>query len=283
MLYLYKVFQGLAMNLPIKMAYSLATFLGCVYYFLFPKDRRALEANLSIVTGDRPGTRKLKKCVRNVFVNFAKYLVDFLRFEKIDGKFIEKNVRVFGRENLDKALEKGKGVVLLSSHLGNWELGGTVLAKMGYDMHAIVLPHADPKVNSFFDRQRGLSGLHQIYLGSGLKKCVSVLKKNSVLAILGDRDFTNNGNLVNFFGREAKMPKGAAFFSVKTGAPVVAGFLVRDPDDKFSMFLDGPVGLCGDAAASGDLSSCVKACSAIIEKYVSRYPDQWYVFRKVWG
>ncbi|MCQ9207366.1 MAG: lysophospholipid acyltransferase family protein [Omnitrophica bacterium] len=284
MLYaLFRIGRRLAMFLSPRAGYNVATAVGDIFYCFAKEDRKNLWHNLKIATGisDR---RLLRKYTKNIFRNFAKCLVDFFRFEKMDSNYMRTHISVAGKENLDRALAKGKGVIALSAHLGNWEMGAAAVTNLGYAFCQIALEHGDKRIDDFFARQRAFPGIKAIAPGSAqLKNCFKILKKNGILAIASDRDLTNNGISVNFCGRDAIMPKGAAAFSLKTGAPIVPTFLVRrGSGPNYDLIFDKPIEGKATGDKDADIRSIMKNCLSTLEAYVKRFPDQWCVFQKIW-
>ncbi len=278
---IYRFGQFLALSLPLNAVYSVATFLARLQYSFSRKDRLIVYGNLRAIFPDKD-EEEISRLAKEVFVNFAKYLVDFFRFEKIDSKFLAENVKVTGRENLDEALKGGKGVIALSAHIGNYELGGAVISLIGYKFNAVALDHDNKLINDFFIGQRTRTGVQVISLRSALRSCFEALSKGEVLALLGDRDFSNHGIVTDFFGKRTMIPKGPAAFSVKIGAPIVPGFLLRMPDDTFELRFDKPISYRATGNREADEKKILRLCVKVIEDYIRRYPSQWYMFRRFW-
>ncbi|MBN1527069.1 MAG: hypothetical protein JW919_05775, partial [Candidatus Omnitrophica bacterium] len=152
--FLYRLGHFVSVSFPLRVTYGFASAFARAYYYISISDRRAVLSNLRTVLGDGASDRDIERMAKDVFKNFAKYLVDFFRFSKVDRDYIDKFVRVEGRQNIEKGLANGKGSILLSAHIGNWELGGIAVSLLGYPMNAVVLPHQNKKVNEFFTRQR---------------------------------------------------------------------------------------------------------------------------------
>jgi Kdo2-lipid IVA lauroyltransferase/acyltransferase len=174
-------------------------------------------------------------------------------------------------------------VIMLSAHIGNWELGGQALSLLRQPLMAVVLTHQNKKINDFFTRQRSVANMKPVEIGLSLRKCYELLKKNGMLAVLGDRDFSKNGFVMPFFGKNALIPKGPAVFSRRLGAAIVPCFMIREKDDSFRLIMDPP--MLPDMNEEEDLAikKLTERCTATIESYVKRYPTQWYVFREVWN
>ncbi|MBD3380546.1 MAG: hypothetical protein GF408_08835 [Candidatus Omnitrophica bacterium] len=280
--YFYIAGFWLAKHIPLRVSYVIAELIARIYYMFARANHEAIRSNLKVVLGDDISDQRVKKHTLNIFRNFSKYLVDFFRFYEFDERSIERYVRINGLDILKKAMKDGKGAVLVGLHIGNWELGGAIVAALGFPFTVIALEHTDKKINDFFNRQRSINKMHIIPPGPRIKKCFQVLRDNKVLGVVGDKDYTNSGLLVDFFGRKALLPKGPAVFSLKTGAPLIFCALIRNPDDTFTLNFEGPVGLDPSGDIKKDVPELMSKYIAIFEEYIRAYPDQWYAFEKIW-
>ena len=280
---LYRIGYFLVNSRPLNFSYGLASFLSGTCYLACRRDRESVIKNLETIRGGRTDRRLLEKMAREVYKNFAKYLVDFFRFSRIDNEYLKKFIKVKGVHNIDAALAKGKGVILLSAHIGNWELGGSVVSMTGYPLSAVVLPHSNKKIDAFFRNQRLIGKFNPIEIGAAVKECYRVLRANKLLALLGDRDFTKNGLMIDFFGKKTLFPKGPAAFAYRLGSAIVPTLIVREPGDTFRMTFEEPI--LADLQKTEDeaVLELTKRCASIIESYVGRYPTQWYVFKDMWS
>lgn len=285
---LYRFGQFIALNLPIKLAYAIGVFLSDIRYLYAAQDKREVYKNLQAIFPEK-SNRQIKEIRRRMFRNFSKYLVDFFRFSKYNREYIRRNITIENVHYLDEVLSQKKGAVVLTAHIGNWELGGIVIAELGYPFWAVALPHKHKKVNSFFNAQRQQHGVKIIPANLAVRQCFSVLKNNGFIALLGDRDFSKEGGVVvNFFGRETFLPKGPAAFSIKTASPIVAGFMLRNPDDTFTLRFEKPIqfkipeGPNSEAREKQFVKELTIQYKMIIEDYIRKYPDQWYMFRQFW-
>ena len=277
---LYKLGQFLSLNLPINFSYSIASFVAILRYFFCRADRNAVVKNLRVIFPNED-IRILRQYAKEVFINFGKYLVDFFRFSKIDEQYLKKYVTIEGKENLDNALSKNKGVITVTAHIGNWELGGIVMAIMGYPIIVVALPHKEKSVNEFFNEQRKIKGMKVIQLGRAARHCLEALHNNEVLGLVGDRDFSPGDTRIDFFNRPAMIPRGPAVLSIKTGAIIVPGFMVREKNDHFRLIFQRPI----ESLRSDDPQyerDLIRKYLSIIESFIRKYPDQWYMFRPLW-
>jgi KDO2-lipid IV(A) lauroyltransferase len=280
---LYKIGQFLAKILPAPVSCALVMFL-CDMHFCFSKtDRQAVEDNLKIVLKTDHVPRRQ---VRAVFRNFGKYLLEFFTLkERLRPALIESNVHIKNLGYLNEVLQKGRGGIVVSAHLGNWEMGGAVLPMLGFPLSVVALAHKDPRVNTLFNAQREAFGAMVIQTDVAVRRVVEHLQKNRLVAILADRDFGNRGIMMDFLGRRTMVPKGAAFFSMKTGAPIIPIFFLRTTEGHFEINVYPPLepphlpdGKITDHAAR----EYIQKYLTNIEDEIRRNPSQWLLFREFW-
>jgi lauroyl/myristoyl acyltransferase len=278
---LYKIGIYLALNTPLKIGYAIATFISTLYRLFSVKDKQAIMDNLKIIFPDYD-RKSMEKTANRIFINFGKYLVDFFRFSIIDKEYIRRYVKVEGRAFLDEAFKKGKGVILISAHLGNWELGGLVLSAIGVPLDVVALTHKQENINNFFNDQRKLKGVGVIPVGAAVRRCFSVFSQNRAVALVSDRDYFDNGFCVSFFGKETIIPKGPALFSRRCGSPIVPVFMIRNNDDTFTLKILDPIEPVYTENEYNDLILITKKIVHVMEKMIRECPDQWFVFRHFW-
>jgi len=267
--------------MPLKVSYALAVFIASIYSFISKKDREAAKANLKVLFPSY-NDKRLDAMARQIFINFAKYLVDFFGFSKVDKEYVNKYVKFEGFEILKNALKGGKGVILLSAHIGNWELGGVVLPVLGIPFASVALDNKDQKINNFFMTQRTVTGGEVIGTSSSLKRCITALKENRALALVGDRDYFDNGIVVDFFGKSTSLPKGPAVFSRRLSTPIIPTFVIRNQDDTFTMKFGEPIQPTVTKDEHKDLIETTKKIAKVLENIIREHPTQWHVFRRFW-
>ena len=282
--FLYKAGRFVALNLPLKISYWIADILGSLYYFLATKDRKIVQGNIRVILNWSNNAGRFRYVSRMVFVNFARYLVEFFRTPKVDLKYIKKYIRIYGRENLDKALESGRGVLVLSAHLGNWELGAIFLSMLGYKLNAVAWTHKNKQVNNFFAQQRQSKGVTAIPLGVAIRKVFSALGRNEIVAVLGDVDYTNPdvGVKVKLFGQDTILPKGPAVFSLKAACPIVPGYMFRKKDNTFNFVLGEPIAYEPSKNWENDVVNLTGKVAQAMQDYIVQSPEQWFMLSPRW-
>ena len=276
---IYRIGQFLVLHFPLKLSYAVAVLISDIRYIFTRRDRISIGRNLRIIFPNKTDS-EIRRITRNIFRNFLKYLVDFLRFSKIDKDYINRTVRLENIHYLDEALKRGKGAIALTAHIGNWELGGVVVALLGYPFYVVVFEHKHKKVNDFFMRQRNSKGIKAILMKRAARQALDVLKRNRLLGLAGDIDFGGKMYTTEFFGRKAYLPRGPAALAIKTGAVIVPGFMIRNKDDSFSLRIEKPIEFFSSGDEEQDLSVLISSYKSILEDYVKKYPEQWYMFRE---
>ncbi len=263
-----------------KAAYRVAGLIGKVQYALSKKDRELVKANLRSALPEA-GEREISSRAREVFVNFGIYLVDFFYLMKGSPGYLEKTVRLTGIENIHKALEAGRGCIILTAHFGNWEMGGCVLAKQGFGLNVVALAHSDGRINDLFLRQRRAAGINVIPLGKARTDCQNALKRGEAVAILGDRLYGDHGIEIDFFGKKAIVPRGGALLSLKNGSPVVLVFAHKEGDINH-VVCDPPYLVRREGDKDKELAEIIQRFIRRLEFYIKKYPSQWFMFNSAW-
>ena len=242
---LYQAGYALCLFLPRRLCHAVACRLADLYSLCSGQDRRLVRGNLAAVTGVREEEIP-PRMVREVFRNFAMYLVDFFCFSRLKAEELSGAVRLEGIEWMRQALVPGKGAIAMTAHLGNYELGAAALSLTGLPVSAVVLTHRNRRVNAFFDRQRarvGVQGIpvQQMQGRDFLEACLAALRSGRVLGLVADRDYFNHGMEMSLFGQAVRVPTGPASFSLRTGAPIVPCFVVRERDGRYRFVMEPPI------------------------------------------
>ena len=277
----YRLVAAFVRALPLQGAYWLLLRICDLMYFCNRRGRAAVRANIAVIfahQGIHPSHRILDGYARKTFQYFGKYLADFIRFRKLTPAGIRETVSIQGLEHLEAIRTSKRGAILLTAHFGNWELGGAFIASMDIPISAVVRPVPSPaleRIFHFFREQRGMKVIPLATAGIGVLKA---LKRGEAVALVGDRDFTGNGHPHAFFGREASLPRGAAWFARRTGVPIYMGFVTRAADDSFILRMLPPI----DPALVPSEDDIQALIVARMEDTIARDPCQWFIFDSFW-
>jgi lauroyl/myristoyl acyltransferase len=189
--------------------------------------------------------------------------------------------RVNGWEHLDRALEKGEGVLVVGTHLGNWDLAGALMIARGYSLAAVAENLSNPYIDRWAWRVREMRGIQLMSMGEAPLKIYRALGHNRVVAVVTDRPLYADGVPILLFGAETRWPKGVAALALRTGAQVVTGYLVRDRDGAFTAEVV-PIEYQRTGDRESDIQRLTQKVAEVQEGFIRRYPDQWYMFRRMW-
>jgi KDO2-lipid IV(A) lauroyltransferase len=246
----------------------------------------ALRANLARIL-DRPEDSsevdaKVRQMVDAHFMAWA----DFLRFASLPPEKASALVeQVVGFDRILEGRSRGRGVLLLTAHLGNWEVGGLMLAAIRQPIHVVLVPDIYPAVEKARRRLHERAGVTEIPVDRSLGSTLAVLRAlaaNSIVAMQGDRDFDNTGIEVPFFGRGAYFPRGPLRVAMATDATVLPAFIVRVPDGRYRAILEEPLPIERGGDRDAALRRNLERFVGILERYVRQYPEQWYCFYPFW-
>lgn len=276
----------LARRLPRRLLRAVLRQTVSRYMQLRPKYTRALRSNLSVILGMDPSSPEVGRAMRDLLdAHFTAWL-DFLHFATRPPEEAARLVEsVVGYSRILEGRDRGNGVLLLTAHLGNWEVGGLMLAEMREPIHVVLVPDIFPAVERSRRALHERAGIHEIRVDRSHAPTLAVLralKDNAIVAMQGDRDFSNTGIAVPFFRRDAYFPRGPFLVAMATAATVLPAFIVRTPDGRYRAIVEEPLeidrGRDREAALRGNVARYV----AILERYVGEHPEQWYCFYPFW-
>lgn len=267
----YRTYAALLRFLPLRGASAAARLLYKLGYWCSPARRANVCANLRMVLGRQDVARQ----AREVFGSFGRYQVEFLSSRKVKGTLGRRALRQ-GEPIFSEALRRGRGVLALTPHLGNWEMAAHLLAAYGAPVHAVFFTHPDARLNAVFMAQRRTEGLNVIpWKQDAARLCLEALRRGQIVAIAGDIDFPGTGIEVRWFGKKMRIPAGPVVLARRTGAMIVTGGYVWVKSRGLLLFEEAidPSGLAGEVLAQKIADS--------LERLIRRYPTQWICFEKL--
>ena len=271
----YRLAQWLSLRLPGGAAFRCAERLADAWCQLSAGNRAVVQANLSMALG-RPVAAG-DPLVREVFRNFGRYLVEFFTSHLAE----RCRVQIQGDGHLDDARRRHEGVIVLTGHVGNWELGAVALRRMGWPVSVVALPHEDPRMDRLFNRQRERSGLEVIPSGpEAARRSLQHLREGGLLGLVGDREFSDNGMRVSVCGQGFLLPRGPATLSLRSRAPMVPTFLIREAPWTFRLYVEAPIWPPARARDAQAVRAATQDYAAVFERYLKRFPTQWLMFQR---
>jgi len=267
--------------LPYRISCLLGKIVVLLVYAFSRKDRENLADNLSIALGKPHNDCSIRRTVRQTYVNYGQYMVDFFLIPQLPAHKVRTFVsEIRGETILERSLANGKGVILLSAHIGNWEIGGTILRLLNYPLSVVAMPHNTKATNALVNHLRQDRGIKVIEMTlhspfSGLE-IMGILRENGIVAMIGDKDFFGTGRTTVFFNRRISFPVGPVVMAMKSGAALIPSFVIRKSDGKYLGILEEPVPLDTGSNWKNHIDGNIEKTARIFEKYIRRYPSQWY-------
>ena len=186
-------------------------------------------------------------------------------------------------ENYQAAIAKGKGVLSIVAHFGNWELMTIAVPMFSKPMYIVYRPLDNPVIDNMVEYVRTMNGNELIPKGGSGKRIMELLKENQIIGILSDQNVaTYEGVFVDFFGRPACTGVGLAVMAMRSGAPVIPAFMARQKSGKYKLILKPAVEAIRTDDYEADLVVNTQRFTKIVEEIVREYPDQWFWFHQRW-
>ncbi|MGB6725920.1 MAG: lysophospholipid acyltransferase family protein [Terracidiphilus sp.] len=269
--------------LPRRLARLWAGGLAFAVYWLFGRLRRVGETNLKLALPELSSKTK-GKILRRVYIHLGWQLVEFCRMTHYTPENNRNWMRTEGLEHYQAAQARGKGVLVITGHLGAWEVSSFYHSLMGHPMGMVIRRLDNRKLDAYVNRIRCLHGnfvLPKDDFGRGL---LTAMHEGGTVGILMDTNMTPpQGVFVNFFGIPACTATGLAHVARKTGAAVLPGFMVWEDAEKRYVLRFGPqIEIPRTESTSDDIVNGTQLCNDAIESWIRRYPDQWLWIHRRW-
>ena len=280
----WRIVAAIAQRVPSRPLYAVAVLGGELAYLGWAAKRRIAKHNFAIVLGRPSGDREVARVARRSFRNFAKYLVEIMRFPMLSVGDFERLVTIDGWEHLRAAQAHGKGLIFVSIHFGNFELGGARIAdEIPLTVIADDLDNA--RLMDLLVGNRAHKNITLLSPDGAAKKVLQALRRNEMVGLLMDLGprAEELGNVqTSFFGSPATFPAAAASLARVSGAPIVVSACVREWNNTFTGIALPPIFVERTMQAAHDIELATEKIAAGLEDFVRRWPDQWYIFRPMW-
>lgn len=267
---------------PLPVARAVARAAGLAAWAALPGRRRVIMENLSHTAAAATPAQRRRLC-RRTFTNMAEAAVHLFRLPSMSREELFALCEVEGREHLDAALAMGRGVIVVTPHLGPYELGSAWAAAAGYPVYGMVEDLA-PEVLDALATYRTATGMQIISMKQGIRAVYRLLQQNKMVLLVADRAIGGATSAVTlpFAGGRRPLPTGPATFSAATGAPVVVGSIFRNPrrSPHYRVRFLPPLVPEGRSEAAREHLQ-----HQIVQRLgdaVRDHPDQWYVFQPQW-
>ena len=277
--YISKLFSHIICLLPNNVNRNIGNILGELTWLIVPEKRKKMAVN-NILQCLQVTPTEAANIAKKSWTRFGRMIIELLLYPKIK-KNIDQYVTLEGKENLERAMSYGKGVVLATSHSGNWEIMGAALALEGFPLNVVAQKQSNQNMDRFINEYREMMGIHVSYKTS-MRAVIRLLAKGTVIGMLMDQDAGNDGVILDFFGRKTSCAKGTAFLAHLNTAPIVPIFITENQDGKHTLLIKEPLFIEQTEDKQHDIEKMTEHLTKLIENHIRQYPEEWFWLHDRW-
>ena len=269
---------GLLLALPRGLALALANEVGYLGYRLVSRQRAKILENLKLAYGDTKSPEELETIGKQVLGHMLRTAVDFLRFARLSrdqaASFVEAEEAYSFCKDI---LQEGKGLIIMTAHLGNWELLAGSFCLNGFKGAVIGRRIYYEPYNQWIVSLRSAVNVRTIYQDEAVRQTHATLKAGEIVGLLPDQDRDSvRGIFVDFFGRPAYTSVAPVKFAMASGAPILPAFMIRVPGNRYKLFLGNLIRpKIEDNDRTASIRKYTEAWMKDFEEVIRRYPEQW--------
>ncbi|MDP7236098.1 MAG: lysophospholipid acyltransferase family protein [Candidatus Latescibacteria bacterium] len=256
--------------------------MGDLAFDLVRKRRDLVKQHLGRVFGNEHEPDALHKLARNVYRQLGRLATEHARLLAAETTDIRDRITVIGDDHIAQARRQGKGVILVTGHFGYWELLGASVAALGYPMAVVAKDQHNPAVNTLIIKGREKLGMKVISMAAATHAIMRALRRNECVGLLMDQDAGPGGTFVDFLGLEASTYQGPALFALRSGAPIIPCFIIREGAEHHRIVFESPIEAVPTGDEIADIQRYTQTYTAVLERYVRTYPDHWFWVHRRW-
>lgn len=269
-------------NLGLRLSRKFSIIIALLFYYVIPIRKSTVIENITLAFPEY-SKEKVKKISFECYKSFAITLVEILYMPVMSRDEIINSVNCTNPDFLISEYEKNKGVVLLSAHFGNWEyIAASVSARIKIPFMVVTKPQRNPYVTEWLEKARTRWENQIVSLGLSIRQIYKELKEKNIVAMVADQRGPIDGIRVNFFGRKVSVYPGPALLGLKTGAPIIYGIPIRQPDYTYVTTL---VKIDTDNLPENEDEKIIEISqrhTKYLEKVMRQHPEQWFWMHKRW-
>lgn len=262
---------------------SMAKAMGVLAYYFAISARVKAKRNLRRSFPEK-SKKEIISITKQIFINQAKNFFELANFPRMDSAFLRSISSIENQHLIKDAIKKGKGILFVSAHTGNWEITAAAVADMGVPVNVVAKKIYIEELNSMLLGYR-LGKNVQVILRDApdtARKLLKALKRGEIIAMLIDQDTSVPGVFVDFFARPAWTPSGLAVLALKTGAEVLVGIDQRIDTYGHKTVVSGPLTIEQSGDFDKDIINLTQKASLVLEEHIRKYPEQWVWFHERW-
>jgi KDO2-lipid IV(A) lauroyltransferase len=268
----------LAGSLPLGVARAFGAAVGTLAFAL--GIRRDVSVD-NIVRGLDVTPREAARIARRSYQNLGRSFMEFAAQRRWTNDDVASLIDMEGLEHIRGALAQGRGAMMVSGHFGNWEGAGAALRVNGVPIHFLVGEQTNARVDEVINDLRRAQNIGIITRTSALKKVLTTLRKNDVVALLADQDARKGGVVVEFLGRPASTVRGPAMFAIRADCPIVPFSIHRD-GRRFRATIEAPIWRDPSLDEEASVVAMTQAYTSALERAVRAHPEEYFWPHKRW-
>ncbi|MEE4241069.1 MAG: lysophospholipid acyltransferase family protein [Desulfopila sp.] len=280
--YLFLVLFGKIVRLlPRKVMLSIGARAGDFIYYCAPVRKKLTLEQIRRAFPEK-NSREISAIAREAYGNLAINSLEHLCLPALTKDDLLNIVTFKNEEVFQNALQKGRGVIFVGGHFGNWEYPGPAASAKGYPIAYVVADIGNPYIDKMVNRHRKQTGITVLTKRMSIRTMLKTLRQNNAMAMLMDQDAGRNGIFVDFFGMPCSTPRGPALFALKTGAIILFVSSIRHPDGSLQVIFEEVETDCDAGITSENIREVTQRCTSKLEAYVRKYPGQWFWMHRRW-
>ena len=279
----YVLNRGAAQLIPLSLAYRVSVAIADAFYGLWTSKRETALHNYARILGRPLDDPLVGRTARSCFRQFGRYIVELGHVQGWDTDSVMERLEMEGEEHFDEAEAHGRGVIFVSAHMGSIEVASSLVVLRGYKITSVAEDLRPRLLMDWIRTCRAKMGITLLpATGSGIRLLRALRRKEMVAFVVDIGVERVEGVPITFFGRQTVFPVGPARLARLSGAPIVFGLAARQPGGGFRAHIQPPLLSDRRLDAEEDARQLTQRIAEIFERFVRRYPDQWYAFRDMW-
>lgn len=279
---LFRLMSFIILALPIRIGLMLGQVFGSMSFHTLRKERKKALENLDIAFGDSKSIIDKRSIAKKAFENLGKSFIEVVSIPKFNKGNIDKYVSCKNIGILRRFVQENKGVIILSAHFGNWELLAHYISMQGLPLNVIARRVRMDGLEAFLGKIRKKNNVNVIYRDTSAKEIVDLLRNKKFVGVMPDQDMDSvSGVFVDFFGKKAWTPSGAAILNLLTGVSIIPCFLARGSFGH-EFLIEEPIELIKTGDRGKDILENTQRYTKAIEDYIRRFPEHWVWFHDRW-
>tara|TARA_B100000700_G_scaffold49985_2_gene53002 strand:+ start:689 stop:1546 length:858 start_codon:yes stop_codon:yes gene_type:complete len=266
--------------LPRGLSIRIGKMIGYFLYYFIPLRKRVALMNLKIAFPNKSNSEInyiLKKC----YIHFGMVISDFLRLPKLNENNISNILRL--GPNTQKLLDNNNPAIIMTAHLGNWELFFPILGYNNYKTSGVVQIQKNKNGEKFFNWIRACKNTKMIFKGNAIRNLNKALNEKYYIALASDQNAGEKGTINNLFNMPTSTPKGAAILNIKNNTPIIVSFIVMNKDYTYSISSKELSVNYKNDKTEDKIFNINEAYNKELEKNIVKYPEQYFWFHKKWN